>query len=149
MHASERRRSLPIENLHCTVHLRVVAKQSAKACAGHRTRGPAPSAKREKKGQGIEAQRRKNLVVGRAHTHAAALSDTTKHTNDRRQASSPFARKGRRPLTLNAHGRTRIYRSLLLKKKELANCRQESNAGSGQVFSLSVYGQLSGGPTIF
>jgi hypothetical protein len=46
MHLKERR-SLPIDDLHCTVHLRVVAKQSAKACAGHRTRGPAPSAKRE------------------------------------------------------------------------------------------------------
>jgi hypothetical protein len=86
----------------------------------------------EKKGQGIEAQRRKNLVVGRAHTPTptAALSDTRHTTNDRRQASSPFARKGRRPLTLNAHGRTRIYRSLLKKKNSQTVVR---NPMPGQV----------------
>lgn len=93
-------------------NLRVVAKQSLCGPPDERAGSIGKARAGEKKGQGIEAQRRKNLVVGRTPTHTAALSDTT-HTNDRRQASSPFARKGRRPLTLNAHGRTRIYRSLL------------------------------------
>lgn len=68
MHLKERR-SLPIENLHCTVHLRVVAKQSLCGPPDERAGSIGKAGAGEKKGQGIEAQRRKNLVVGRAHTH--------------------------------------------------------------------------------
>lgn len=106
----------------------------------------------EKKGQGIEAQRRKNLVVGRAHTPTptAALSDTTR---------TPMI-AGRHLLHLpekagdhshSTHTDGRGFTGLSSKKKKKNSQTVVRNPMPGQVryFHYPVYGQLSGGPTIF